>query len=77
MIFTTDPAPNYLPGENLSKQPIFVVSSSGEQLEAASRVNYGKPYAVEHNVKVLDIGRVCDVHIHMLQGYFDLAVTGR
>ncbi|KAF2868126.1 kinase-like domain-containing protein [Massariosphaeria phaeospora] len=61
-----DPAPNLLEGEEITKQALRVQSSSGEQLDAESRINFGKPYAVEHNCKVMDIGVISDEHIHLL-----------
>ncbi|TAQ83129.1 hypothetical protein B7494_g8547 [Chlorociboria aeruginascens] len=47
--------------ENLNKDPIRVISEEhGEdgQLEPKSRLNYGKVYTIEHNVRVLNIGMV-------------------
>ncbi|ORY18199.1 hypothetical protein BCR34DRAFT_554381 [Clohesyomyces aquaticus] len=77
IIYTADPgigAPTPFEGEDITKHPIRVQSSSGEQLESASRVNFGKPYAVEHNCKVMDVGIVGDEHIHLLVGYFRQAM---
>jgi len=79
MIYTGGPydqPPPPIPGENLTKQAIRVESKYGERLEAASRVNFGKPYAVEHNVKVLEIGQVAQEHIHLLVTYFQQASFG-
>ena len=43
----------------LSKESIQVISKNPrDKLEADSRVNYGKIYTVEHNVKVLFIGKL-------------------
>ena len=43
----------------LSKDAIRVISRNPrDKLEADSRVNYGKIYTVEHNVKVLFIGKL-------------------
>jgi len=77
IIHTTPYAPNQLPGEHLTKYSIRVESTEGEELNAASRVNYGKAYAVEHNVKVLNIGMVTEKHRYLLASYFDAAMTGR
>lgn len=74
VIHTSYRPPNLLAGENITKQALRVISKNGEMLDDASRVNYAKPYAVEHNVKVLEIGEVAEEHIHLLQGYFENAV---
>ncbi|ORY18180.1 hypothetical protein BCR34DRAFT_473748 [Clohesyomyces aquaticus] len=62
--------PPPLPGEAMTKHPIRVDSVYEEMLESSSRINFGKPYAVEHNVKVCNIGMVADEHLHLLIGYF-------
>jgi hypothetical protein len=77
IIHTSPDPPNQLPGEQLTKYSIRVERSGAEELSPASRVNYGKAYAVEHNVKVLDIGIVFPDHRYLLSNYFDLAMTGR
>lgn len=77
IIYTTPAPPNQLQGENLTKYSIQVRRTGVEDLNAASRVNYGKAYAVEHNVKVLDIGMVVDGHQYLLGHYFDSAMTGQ
>ncbi|KAF2732578.1 hypothetical protein EJ04DRAFT_607477 [Polyplosphaeria fusca] len=74
VIFTGDRGddpPDLLENEGITKQAIRVDSAAGEVLEAESRINYGKPYAVEHNVKVLEVGQVAPEHIHLLQIYFE------
>lgn len=76
IIHTTQPAPNQLPGELLTKYSIYVERSGPEILLPASRVNYGKAYAVEHNVKLLDIGMVTEDHRYLLAAYFDAAMRG-
>jgi hypothetical protein len=77
IIHTTADAPEQLPGEMLTKYPLRVLATASETLEATSRVNYGKAYAVEHNVKVCDIGMVVEEHRYLLSSYFDAAMTGR
>lgn len=76
MIHTTPHPPNPLPNEALTKYSIRVQPTLGETLHPDSRVNYGKTYAVEHNVKVLDIGMVVEQHRHLLTAYFDTALRG-
>ena len=77
VIHTTISAPNLMPGENLTKYSIRVEPSGSEALEPQSRVNYGKAYAVEHNVKVLDIGMVVEGHRYLIESYFDSAMRGQ
>ncbi|CAO2654008.1 Nn.00g107410.m01.CDS01 [Neocucurbitaria sp. VM-36] len=77
VIHTSVPAPNLLPGEYLNKYSIQVIPTENEILEPQSRVNYGKAYAVEHNVKVLDIGMVMEGHKYLIQSYFDSAMRGQ
>jgi hypothetical protein len=77
VIHTTPEAPNLLPGEFLTKYSIRVQPTAHEILEPQSRVNYGKAYAVEHNVKVLDVGMVIDNHRYLIESYFDSAMRGR
>ncbi|KAF2267709.1 hypothetical protein CC78DRAFT_46169 [Lojkania enalia] len=56
------------PGLNV--QDHGIIFTDGEQLEPESRINFGKPYAVEHNCKVMDIGVVADEHMYLLVNYF-------
>jgi len=74
VIHTSSLAPNLLPGENLTKYSVQVQPFKDERLEAASRVNYGKAYAVEHNVKVLEVGMILEGHRYLIQQYFDSAM---
>ncbi|KAF1998970.1 hypothetical protein P154DRAFT_237447 [Amniculicola lignicola CBS 123094] len=74
VIHTTEQAPELLENEGITKQPIRVKAAYGEELEAESRINYGKPYAVEHNVKVKEVGDVVDDHKYLLEYYFKNAI---
>ncbi|KAF2106876.1 hypothetical protein BDV96DRAFT_606914 [Lophiotrema nucula] len=80
IIHTSETPPPPLEGDDLTKQPIRVQPSSGyqptPQLDPASRVNYGKSYAVEHNVKVRDIGMVVERQLHLIISYFRDAMMG-
>lgn len=67
------PAPSLLFGEGITKQPIRVEPKDNEYLRSESRINFGKPYAVEHNVKVKEIGMVAPEHLHLLRAYFEQA----
>lgn len=77
IIFTTPQAPDQLVGENLTKYAIRVEPAGSDTLEPASRVNYGKPYVVEHNVKVFDIGMVIETHRYLIESYFESALRGQ
>lgn len=77
VIHTTVHPPNLIPGENLTKYSIRVEPTANETLEPQSRVNYGKAYAVEHNVKVLDIGMVLEGHRYLIEQYFESAMLGQ
>jgi len=58
-------------GERLSKQPIEIkVEEADIDVSAMSRVNFAKPYTVEHNVKVRRIGRVVGDSVKRLERYF-------
>jgi hypothetical protein len=74
MIYTgsrSDKPPQIFAGEEaMNKQALRVQPSYRESLDAASRINFGKPYAVEHNVKLAEIGLVCPDHEHLLVTYF-------
>jgi len=59
--------PDLLLGENgLTKGALRVEPNGDEALDDTSRVNYGKTYTVEHNVKVLNIGVVAPEHLKLL-----------
>lgn len=77
VIHTSLEAPTLIPGEHLTKYSIRVEPTGSEVLEPQSRVNYGKAYAVEHNVKVLDVGMVVEGHRYLIAAYFDNAMRGQ
>lgn len=76
IIHTSATPPDQLVGEALTKYSIRVHASKDEMLHPASRVNYGKAYAVEHDVKVREIGMVEAQHRYLLSTYFDAAMRG-
>jgi hypothetical protein len=77
IIYTTLSTPAQLRGEDLTKFSIRVQPANGEHLELTSRVNYGKAYAVEHNVKVFEVGMVLEDHRYLIKEYFDSAMRGQ
>ncbi|XTI92264.1 hypothetical protein V2W45_1246495 [Cenococcum geophilum] len=68
-----DPPPSLLEGEGITKQALRVVTDGNETLDVRSRINFGKTYTVEHNVKVLSIGTIAPEHCHLLEKYWKLA----
>jgi len=67
--------PALLLGGKVTKEPIRIESKNGETLDPESRVNFDKPYAVEHNVKIMKIGMVVLEHMHLLGAYFQIAMS--
>jgi hypothetical protein len=69
----TDTQPYCLPEEErcLAKKPIAVDKAAEDQkLDRMSRLNYGKIYTVEHNVKVMSVGRVTGDSLPALVAYW-------
>jgi hypothetical protein len=55
----------------MTKEPIAVKPCSPKQkLDPMSRLNFGKVYTVEHNIKAMDVGMVTDQSKLYLDGYF-------
>ncbi len=56
--------PQYIEGEDrIIKKPVRIeLKDPKEKLDPTSRLNYGKIYTVEHNVKVFFIGQVARNH---------------
>jgi hypothetical protein len=62
--------PHHL-GENIIEEPIEVKIENPEiTIDPMSRINFAKPYTVEHNVKVRNIGRVVGDSVGRLDHYF-------
>ena len=58
-------------GENLVKAPIKIKVEDLEiTVDPMSRINFAKPYTVEHNVKIRNIGRVVGESVGLLDRYF-------
>jgi hypothetical protein len=72
IIYTGDKRPKKIKGEKLQLHPIQVIPRTPrDKLEEESRINYAKIYTVEHNVKVLFIGRVAPSSQYHLHNDFD------
>lgn len=73
IIHMTDIRPYCSPEEMglITKKPIAVEPSSSDQkLDRMSRVDFNRTYMVEHNVKVMDVGRVSRESLPLLTGYW-------
>ncbi|KAN0104752.1 hypothetical protein V8E51_010497 [Hyaloscypha variabilis] len=56
--------------ENLTKEPFPIkVEEAGESIDPASRIDFGRVYTVEHNIKVLKVGRIPNEWLSQLEGY--------
>ena len=59
------------PGEKIVKNAIAVKPAAKDQkLHPMSRINFDKIYTIEHNVKVMNVGKVVDESMHNLSLYF-------
>lgn len=57
--------------EHMEKDLIEVkVENQGISIDPTSRINFAKPYTVEHNVKILNVGRVVGASVGLLDRYF-------
>jgi hypothetical protein len=65
--------PQLQPGEpELKKRPLKVICEDPtlKKLHPASRINFGKVYTVEYNIKVRTFGRIATESLPLLQQYF-------
>lgn len=63
--------------EALTKDPFpIIIEDTQETLSPMSRLNFGRVYTVEHNIKVLKFGRIPKEHIPALNRYFVESMTG-
>ena len=72
IIYTGNTAPEKLPEEKkLYKDPIRVIPvDMSQNLDPLSRINYAKPYPVEHNVKVCEVGTIAPPDRRKMVGYY-------
>jgi hypothetical protein len=58
--YTGDEVPPELPGEYLSNDPVKIDLDPGttEIIRPTSRINVGKPYTVQHNLRFCSVGQV-------------------
>jgi hypothetical protein len=56
------------PGELLGRHALgVVIDEPGETLDPMSRIDYGKVYTVQHNIKVMNVGRIDAAHMKYLK----------
>ena len=73
IVYMTDTQPSCLREEEeyLAKKAIAVEKASPDQkLDRMSRLNFKKIYTVEHNVKVMSVGKVVGSSLAALLGYW-------
>ena len=79
LIYTgATPPPLLLGEEELEKEPLRIIpTDSSYELDVASRVNFGKVYTVEHNLKVKDVGLISEQSLpKLLYHYNKLHIAG-
>jgi hypothetical protein len=71
--------PQLQPGEReLTKQPLKVICEDPtlQKLHPASRINFGKVYTIEYNIRVRTFGRIATESLPLLQKYFVDTIVG-
>lgn len=69
--------PKTKPEEVLDKNSFpIIVENTAETIDPMSRLNFGRVYTIEHNVKVLKVGRIPDEYLALLDDYFVQTITG-
>ncbi|TVY18997.1 hypothetical protein LARI1_G004116 [Lachnellula arida] len=64
-------------GENLVKDPFpIIIEDPQERLSPMSRLNFGRVYTVEHNIKVMKVGRITQEFLPRLKSYFVETING-
>lgn len=58
-------------GETLSKESFPIIVEVSETIDPKSRINFNKPYTVEHNIKIMNVGRIAPKFLDLLKQYFD------
>lgn len=76
-VYASDNTVQLQPAETLIKEPFpIIVENVSESIHPMSRLNFGRIYTVEHNVKVLKIGRIPDEHHARLTSYLNQTIFG-
>lgn len=62
----------------MPKEPLEVEPARPDQkLDPMSRLNFGKVYTVEHNVKILPVGRVTEASMAKFSAYIKAEFTSK
>jgi hypothetical protein len=72
IIYTTE-KPELLEGEKeLIKKPLRMLPDTPrERLDRASRIDFGSPVTVQHNLKIKYHGKIYKKHMHRLKDYYN------
>lgn len=71
VVYTTDKLPFCFEDETgMDKEPIGVYPTGYNELHRASRINFAIHHPIQHNVKVKDLGMVCEDHMPKLEAYW-------
>ena len=73
VIHAADYEPYTRPEEQgtMTKLPIAVTMNEGQKLDCMSRINFGKPFSVEWNVKVMNVGRIAEESRPAFESYWE------
>lgn len=64
------PEPEAAPGEQLSKSALgVIIEERHETLDPRSRIDFGKVYTVQHNIRVMNVGRIDN--LNRLKRYYN------
>lgn len=77
IVYGSQEKPQLLDGEKqLQKQPFpIVIEDPQETIVASSRLDFGRTFSVEHNIKVCKIGRIATEHLPRLDEYFEQTIV--
>jgi hypothetical protein len=76
-VYTMGSKPNVGTAERMSKKPFpIIIEDPRERIDPRSRLNFGQVYTIQHNLKVLKIGRIPDEYLPILNSYFIQAIAG-
>lgn len=65
------------PGEKMTKKPFPIkVENPNESIDPMSRLNFSRVYTVQHNLKVLKVGRIPDKYHTLLKQYYFESIVG-
>ncbi|PVH81044.1 hypothetical protein DL98DRAFT_417327, partial [Cadophora sp. DSE1049] len=70
-VFPAGGEPQIAPNERMTKKSFaIIVEHPRESIHPMSRLNFARVYTVEHNVKVLKVGRIVNEDLARLNWYF-------